>query len=343
MWDFYSPEPRRHRTDRSCDDEFSFVGRFDRFEQRLSERSGLTLDQCIAAVAERGVELKKTSVEGRTFHLVFDHVKHSFVVAVVPPDKSGFVTLLRDYGKLRAEDLRLAAIRALSAEDFRQWATTFDWAAQRLDRRDLGIRARYCLPDGLPDGAEREVTVAVSFPLEKVVLAGGDLAKVLESNGFLARANVDLYGSLGEMAPQAMSSLTALDLVYGPHRVLDMLAFGGPQLLSSLQSRSLARDSLTLFVAFVDRTGRPFQFQKKSPKVPAAYLFESMLPHVRTDHEFLSFVKREIGKRLDTPELLPAAVSSLTELQIGVDGRYHIDLIAPPDDVEAVNIMLDLP
>ncbi len=193
---------------------------------------------------------------------------------------------------------------------------------------------------GLSRDDEREVSIPVGFPLQKEVLAGGNLAKALEVDGFIARVNVDLYEALGDKAQQAVSNLTALDIIYGPCTLLDMLATGGPQLLASLQRCRLTRDSLVVFVTFEDAYGRFNELQKSGPPVPAAFLFEDMLPELRTNREFLTFVRNYVTKAAKGLSGR-CAVERITALQIRVKGR-DIDLIKPPDDTEAIKIMLSL-
>jgi hypothetical protein len=343
MVDFYSTEPSKTPRNRLLPAFVPAARLSSHAVQRLDERAGMTADQATASLNDRGVELKATSKEDRTYRLIFAPAARKFLVAVVAQDGSTAVTFLEqsqyesDRGKLRADDLRLAAVKALSTADAHDWACTFDWAAQRHDRKDLAIRARY----RTSDGRQHEITVPVGFPLPNEILSGGNLAKALEVEGFVARANVDLYAALGNDAPQALANLTSLHIVYGPHPVLDMLSIGGPQLLSGLQNRRVKRNSLSMVVTFIDSDGRPFQSQKSRPSVPAAFMFQEMLPHLRTNHEFLTFVRDHIAKQVEPHELL-SAISKITELQIGVDGRY-IDLVTPPDDFEAVDIMLNLP
>jgi hypothetical protein len=341
MVEFYSPEPSKTPRNRLVPSFVPAARLSTHAAQRLDERCGMAPGEAINALESRGVELKATSKEDRTYRVFFAPGARKFIVGVVAQDRATAVTFLEqsqyeaDRGKIRADDLRVAAVKALAPDELDAWASTFDWAAQRLDRKDLQIRARYRLSDGL----EHEVNVPVAFPLQNEVLAGGNLAKALDVDGFVARANVDLYAALGDKAPQAIASLISFDIVYGPYPVLDMLAIGGRQLLASFQSRRVTRNSLSMVVTF-EREGRPFQTQKSRPPVPAAFMFEEMLPHLRTNVEFLAFVKEHIAKVVPEHELL-SAISNITELQIGVDGRY-IDLVTPPDDFAAVQAMLEL-
>jgi hypothetical protein len=344
MVDFYSPEPSRTPRNRLVPQFLPSARLSTHAAQRSDERCGMSPDQATAALNDTGVELKATSKEDRSYRVFFAPNVRKFFVGVVAHDRTvdTAVTFLEqeqyeaDRGKIRADDLRVAARAALTAEEFADWAPTFDWSAQRLDRKDLEIRARY----RLSDGCEHEAKVPVSFPLQNDVLSGGNLAKALDVDGFMARANVDLYAALGEKAPQAISNLTALDIVYGPSVVLDMLSIGGPQLLARFQSRRVTRNSL-MFVVTYAHDLKTHQVQKTRPIVPAAFLFEDMLPHLKTNPEFLTGVRDHLAKSVPAHDLL-SAIASISELQISVDGRY-IDLVTPPDDYAAVEIMLALP
>lgn len=342
MVDFYSPKPSRPRRGQPEPGLLAGVRLSSHATLRSDERCGLTEEEFQQALDETALPLKAISREDRTYRLLFEPRQSAFFIVVIGHDTATptAVTVLTqvqyeaDRGRLPADLLRTAAARALPAVDFHVWAAGFDWAAQRLDRRDLNVRAGY----RLADGADRTVDVPVNHPVQSEVLAGGNLDRLLDDDAFLYRLNVDLYAALGTSAPEAIAHLTSLEVTYGPYVVFDLLATAGPQLLSRFESRRVTRSSLKLFVTFA-HDEKIHQTQKSRPSVPDAFMFENLLPDLKSSVEFLTGVKDHIAKLVPPHDLL-SALQSISELQICVDGRA-IDLVTA-DDCSAVHLLMEI-
>lgn len=332
MVDFSSPEPSRTPRNRPASNLLSSARLSGHAAQRSAERCGMTPDEIDIALNERSVELNKTSVENRSFRVFFEPRMGKFFVGVLSPGETSCaaVTILeqaqyeRDRGRLLADVLRVAARKSMTQTQFEQWASAFDWAAQRLSRHDLGIRARY----QRSGQALKELQIPVSHPLPSEVLAGGRLHTVLDVEGFLGRVNMDLYGPLGGGKAGHVSELVGFDLMYGPHVVLDMLAIGKQKLVSHFEKPRISRSSLTMIVTYI-QDQKLAHTQRTAPKVPPEFLVEEMIPRLGSNDEFLRGVKEHMAKQVPAAEL-PHALSSICELQIRVHDRSY-DLISPDD------------
>lgn len=302
---------------------------------RSEERCGLTADELDLALTEWSVPLRATSRGDRTWHLFFVPQAANFFVGIVAPTASlpAVVTVLAkqqyedSFGQLPADALRAAAYRALSAGDFDHWASSFNWADQRMPRGELRVRARYRLEDGRLCVLEVPITSA-----SDEAPSGGKLSQLMVDNGFLNRVIADLYSHLGEDAPVALSRLSSMEITYCSQPILDMLAVGGADLLLRLKTRPVRRQDITLFGTFVHGL-RLEQFQKTAPRIPPEFAFLDRIPDLCQSDEFLGVVRDAIAKRVP-PEDLVQALATVSDLHVELDGR-RIDL-NPPDEHDTV-------
>jgi hypothetical protein len=280
-------------------------------------------------------------MEDRTYHLFFGPRAANFFIGVVAPGspRPTIVTVLEksqfenDRGMLRAEALWAAAHRALPAADFERWESAFEWAAQRMDRRQLKLHIRWQGTEGL----QREIEMPMP-PMSNGHLAGGNLGKLMVDDVFLGHVNADLSAHLGDAAPEALSCILAFEITYRSNVVLDMLEYGGPEFLARFKSRRLVRNSLKLFVTFAHDM-KLHQFQKTRPSIPAEFVFENMLPNLRHNDAFVASVRHHIAKLVPPQDLLQA-LASVSELQIHIGDRC-IDLITS-DDRSAVQRLVEM-
>lgn len=295
----------------------------------------MTPHELDVALTEWSVPLSGTSKDDRTCHLFFVPRAANFFVGIVAPTESvpAVVTVLEklqyenSFGPLPAEALRTAAHRALPAGDFERWATSFNWAAQRLAQGELKIRARYQLEDGKSSYVEVPM---VSAPTE--ALSGGKLDQLMLDNGFLNRSISNLYSHLGDDAPTTLSRISSLEIAYGSHTIFDMLAAGGGDLLIRLKSRPIHRTDITLFGTFAHGL-RLHQFQRTAPRIPPEFASLDRLQNLCQSDEFLSIVRDEIAKRVP-PDDLVHALATVSDLHVELDGR-RIDF-NPTDEHDTV-------
>lgn len=346
MVEFYSPSPKKHNRHATSLGALTGVMNTTHANERVDERCGMTKDELQAVLTEpnRAVFLSTNSKEDRSYYLFFDPRMLKCFVAVVAigGTRPIVITVLKkemhetDRGMIAAEDIRATACCALGTELFDAWASTFNWASQRFNRNHLTVRATY----STADGSTAQIDVPVSHPVLADILAGSKLHELATDANFLNRLNVDLCSALGEAAPDALSSLTRLQVMYGPHvSLVDLLDFGGDQIRSHFQSRRVLRNSVKLFVKFF-HDQQPQEKQKTRPFIPATHLFESLLPELCRSDEFLLSVKDVISKMVPDYDLL-AALNSIEELQITVDGGPTIDLVTP-DDKTAVDRLMEI-